>query len=112
MKEIKWIAGNGQEVVVREMSTMTNMADHTYQVAVDEIHFSLGGKFKIFRGWEGEDIMKMADIKIKVPADKLAEVKEMIEAKKEREAKRNAESEVVEIKYNENHKKVSDAMNQ
>jgi hypothetical protein len=79
MNEIRWTAGNGKEVVLKNITEEANMADHTVMNKVDKIEVSLGGDFQIFQGLEN-GLIKCMGVKIRAPKEAI----EMIEAYKAR----------------------------
>ena len=99
MKNIKWIAGNGQEVQVNHITEESNIADHTVVNKVDEIEIRLGGNVKRFMGFASADIMQMADGKIRIPAELLSEVTTMINNCQNRRAERMAKNSENEKNY-------------
>ena len=113
MKEIKWTAGNGKEVRVYNKTEEINIADHTHTNKVDEIVVELDSNERIYQGlidFENGKAIKTMGITIRIPADKEAEVVEMINAHETRWAERNNKRVESEKKYNEHYNTVKNAM--
>jgi len=110
MNSIKWIAGNGQEVEVNHITEESNIADHTVMNKVDQIEIRLGGDSQRFMGFASGDIMQMADGKIRIPAELVAEVTKMITDCKNRRSERMAKNSENEKNYMNGYNKIKKAM--
>jgi hypothetical protein len=111
MNAIKWIAGNGQEVEVSNITEEQNIVDHTVVNKIDEIEVRLGGNSKIFQGVVDGMIQVMGG-KIRIPEDLKKDVSEMIENCEKRRNERMEKSEKINADYEKNYRAVKMAMEQ
>lgn len=109
MKQINWIAGNGQEAEVIHVTEESNIADHTVINKVDKIEIKLGGKSMIYQGIVDGMIQVMGG-KIRIPEEKKAEVMSMINGVADRKKARREASEKIEKDYNTNYNKIKNTM--
>lgn len=112
MYQIKWIAGNGQEVVVEHITKIENIADHNVMMDTDEIRVTLGGKSKILQKIIDGNVMQMMDGKIRIPAEHVADVTAMINGAEDRAMAQEEKRQAVDAEYNAHYSAVQNKVNQ
>jgi hypothetical protein len=111
MSTIKWMAGNGQEVEVSNITEEQNIVDHTVINKIDEIEVRLGGNSKIFQGVVDGMIQVMGG-KIRIPEELKKDFFEMIGNYEKRRNERREKSEKINAEYEKNYRTVKTAMEQ
>jgi len=113
MTEIKWTAGNGKEIKVANVTEEMNFADHTVMNKVDKIEVTIDNSMTIFQGlidFENGKAIQVMGTKIRIPADKQAEVIEMIESQEKRYTERIEAIKKADAKYEAGYKITKEAM--
>lgn len=109
MKEIKWIAGNGQEAKVIHLTEEQNIADHTVMNKCDEIEIRLGGDIKIYQGTE-DGLIKCMGVKIRIPEEHKEAVMAMINGVDQRREERENAISKADTDYNKHYNNTKNKM--
>lgn len=104
-----WIAGNGQQVTVSHKTSYQNIADHTFDVACDEVEVVLGEKTMIYRGLFN-DMIEVMGGKIRIPEEHQESIVKLDKEIRARRFAKNEASRKSEKEYRDGYNKIAKAM--